>query len=150
MTVIFSKKCELGLQAVLFLSTLEPGITASAIDISRQMNVHKEFVAKVLQSLTSSGIVDSKKGKSGGFFLAKPASEIRLIDIVKAIDGLGVFENCVLGFPGCTINKPCPMHYKWGRIRDEAFAMLSTETLHDLNAATVEKIKSLNDKAKEA
>lgn len=149
MTVIFSKKCELGLQAVLYLSTLEQGKTASAIDISKKMNVPKEFVAKVLQSLTASGIVDSKKGKSGGFFLARPASDIRLIDIVKAIDGLSVFEKCVLGFPGCTIEKPCPLHYKWGRIRDEAFAMLSTETLKDLNESTIIKIKSLENKITE-
>ncbi len=149
MTVIFSKKCELGLQAVLYLSTLAQGETASAVDISRKMNVPKEFVAKVLQSLTASGIVDSRKGKSGGFFLARPASDIRLIDIVKAIDGLGVFEKCVLGFPGCTIEKPCPLHYKWGRIRDEAFAMLSTETLKDLNESTIIKIKSLEGRLTE-
>lgn len=149
MTVIFSKKCELGLQAVLYLSTLSPGKMASAIDISKEINVPKEFVAKVLQSLTNSGIVESKKGKSGGFYLAKPPAEIRLIDIVKSIDGLGVFESCVLGFPGCGHGKPCPVHSKWGKIRDEAFTMLSNETLEELSNATMEKIKSLSNTTKE-
>ncbi len=143
MTVIFSKKCELALQAVLFLSIKKDKTIYTASDISKEMKVPKEFVAKMLQILTESGIVGSKKGKNGGFYLAKRPSNIKLIDIVEAIDGLAVFNNCVLGFPGCSKEEPCPVHDKWGKLRDEAYKMLSTETLEQLKEKTVKKIISL-------
>ncbi len=143
MTVIFSKKCEIGLQSVLFLSTLGENETVNAQAVSRRVKQPKEFVSKVLQILTKSGIVGSHKGKNGGFFLAKPSKEIRLIEIVLAIDGNSIFNNCVLGFPGCSDDHPCPVHNTWGKLRDEAYKMLSSQTLAELKDATIEKITSL-------
>ena len=71
MTVIFSKKCEYGLQAVLFLAAKSIGDIVSADEIAKKLTIPKEFVSKILQSLTESGLVSSKKGKTGGFSLAK-------------------------------------------------------------------------------
>lgn len=143
MTVFFSKACELGLQAVLFLSIKKEKVIFNAEEVSKELKVPKEFVSKVLQILTNSGIVGSKKGKNGGFYLSKSASQIKLIDIVEAIDGLELFKSCILGFPGCSIEKPCPVHDKWGKLRDEAYKMLSDETLEQLKEKTVQKILSL-------
>lgn len=143
MTVIFSKKCELGLQAVLFLSVKKQNVIVSAIEISQELKVPKEFVSKVLQILTDSGIVGSKKGKNGGFYLAKRPANIKLIEIVEAIDGLALFNTCVLGFPGCSVAEPCPVHEKWGKLREEAYKMLSEETLEQLKGKTLNKILNL-------
>jgi Rrf2 family protein len=143
MTVIFSKRCELGLQAVLYLSTLKPEEAASAHAISRRLDVPREFVSKVLQTLTKSGIVGSRKGKSGGFYLEKDPNQVRLIDIVLAIDGLEVFHKCVLGFKGCSLEEPCPVHGKWGKLREDTYRMLSEETLAELRDKTAHKIDSL-------
>ncbi|MEW6652694.1 MAG: Rrf2 family transcriptional regulator [Bacteroidota bacterium] len=142
MTVIFSKACELGLQAVLFLSTKGEEVF-NAAEVSRELKVPKEFVSKVLQILTVSGIVGSRKGKKGGFYLNKRPAEIKLIDIVEAIDGLDIFKTCVLGFPGCSHETPCPVHDKWGKLREEAYQMLSEETLEDLKEKTKNKIMLL-------
>ncbi|MBN1301886.1 MAG: Rrf2 family transcriptional regulator [Melioribacteraceae bacterium] len=143
MTVIFSKKCEVALQAVLFLSTEEKGKLFNALEVSKRVKQPKEFVSKMLQVLTASGIIGSKKGKNGGFYLAKDPRNIKLIDIVEAIDGLEIFKTCVLGFPGCSEEKPCPVHNEWGKIRDETFRMLSEETLFDLEEKTINKLRKL-------
>ncbi|TAL67038.1 MAG: Rrf2 family transcriptional regulator [Bacteroidetes bacterium] len=151
MTVIFSKKCELALQAVLYLSVFNEDTYFTATDISKRLKIPKEFLAKILQSLAVHSIVVSKKGKSGGFTLGRPLNEIRLIDIVIAMDGLEMFHKCVLGFRGCTVEKPCPVHEKWGKLRDLAYKMLSDETLLDIREKSVDKIRSihsLNDYAK--
>ena len=144
MTVIFSKKCEIALQAVLFLSIKKQKRIYNASEISGELKIPKEFVAKMLQILTNSGIVGSKKGKSGGFYLAKSPSNIKLIDIVEAIDGLEVFHKCVLGFPGCSDSEPCPVHDKWGKLRDDALKMLSEETLEMLKEKTIKKIVNIS------
>lgn len=143
MTVIFSKKCEYGLQAVLYLASREPGSICTADEISDKLSIPKEFVSKTLQSLTESGIIESKKGKAGGFKLAKYPSHIKLIDIVGAIDGLGVFESCVLGFPNCSPDKPCPVHNTWGELRTKAYEMLSKETLDHFKELTLKKINNI-------
>ncbi len=143
MTVIFSKTCELGLQAVLFLSIKKEKRIFTASEVSKELKVPKEYVSKVMQILTDSGIIGSKKGKNGGFYLAKSPSNIKLIDIVEAIDGFEIFNNCVLGFPGCSNENPCPVHDKWGKLRDEAYKMLSSETLEQLKEKTLHKLVNL-------
>lgn len=143
MTVIFSKRCELGLQACLFLATQKAGSAFSSGMVSEKLKVPREFVSKVMQELTKFGIIASRKGKSGGFYLAKPAGEIRLIDIVGAIDGTEMFEKCVLGFPGCSPENPCPVHDQWGELRTRAYEMLSTQTLEELSQTAEEKIHNL-------
>ena len=143
MTVIFSKKCEYGMQAVLYLAAHQTGGVTRVDDIAAALKVPKEFVSKILQSLTASGIASSKKGKFGGFALAKDPSRIRLIDIVAAIDGLEMFESCVLGFPNCTPDTPCPVHDTWGELRTLAYNMLTEETLDKFKQKTINKIKTI-------
>lgn len=143
MTVFFSKKCEYALQAILLMAASEDDCVCPAEEISKKLNIPKEFISKILQSLTNSGLVESKKGKGGGFKLAKQPSKIKLIDIVEAIDGLESFNTCVLGFPNCSDKNPCPVHNKWGKLRSEALKMLSEENLESFKATTLKKIKSL-------
>ncbi|MGA7721160.1 MAG: Rrf2 family transcriptional regulator [Ignavibacteriaceae bacterium] len=145
MTVIFSKKCEYGLQAVLFLAAGQTGEVIPAEEIANKLNIPKEFVSKILQNLTESGLVYSKKGKSGGFALAKAPELIRLIDIIAAIDGLGIFNSCVLGFPNCSPQHPCPLHDKWGALRTNAYNMLTDQTLDQLKDSTLNKIAHLSE-----
>lgn len=143
MTVIFSKKCEYGMQAVLYLAAQEKGSLVSAEDISKVLKIPREFVSKILQSLRESGLISSSKGKSGGFTLAKDPARIKLIDVVSAIDGLEMFDSCVLGFPECSPTHPCPVHNTWGALRTQTYDMLTSETIDKLKDKTMNKIKSL-------
>ncbi len=143
MTVIFSKKCEYGLQAVLYLAAQPKASVIPSDEIAKKLGIPKEFISKILQSLTESGIVDSRKGKSGGFFLAKDPSKIRLIDIVAAIDGLSMFNSCVLGFPKCSPENPCPLHSKWGELRTRTYNMLTDETIDKFKESTLRKVSNL-------
>lgn len=143
MTVIFSKKCEYGMQAVLYLAAQEKGTLVSAEDISKVLKIPREFISKILQSLKESGLITSSKGKSGGFSLAKDASRIKLIDVVAAIDGLDMFDSCVLGFPECSPIHPCPVHNTWGTLRNQTYDMLTSETVDKLKEKTLSKISSL-------
>ena len=140
MTVLFSKKCEYGLQAILYMAAQEEDRICSAEEISNKLSIPKEFVSKILQSLTLNGIVESKKGKTGGFKLSINPSKIKLIDIVDAIDGLESFNSCVLGFSNCSPKNPCPVHKEWGELRNKAYEMLSSETIDKFKEKTLTKI----------
>jgi Rrf2 family protein len=129
MSSFFSKKCEYGLQAVLFLAAQDKSSLCSAEEISNNLNIPKEFTSKILQDLTEKGIIISRKGRVGGFKLAIDASQIKLIDIVAAIDGLDIFKNCVMGFHNCNQENKCIMHDEWHEILEKAFNVLSKETI---------------------
>jgi len=140
MTVLFSKKCEYGLQAILYMAAQEEDRICSAEEISNKLSIPKEFISKILQSLTLNRIVESKKGKTGGFKLSINPSKIKLIDIVEAIDGLESFNSCVLGFSNCSPKNPCPVHKEWGELRNKAYEMLSSETIDKFKEKTLTKI----------
>jgi len=143
MTVFFSKKCEYAIQAILLMSASENNSVHPSEEIAKKLNIPKEFISKILQSLTESGMIESKKGKAGGFKLAKHPSKIKLIDIVEAIDGLESFNSCVLGFPNCSADNPCPVHDKWGQLREKAYEMLSKENLEQFKEKTLDKINNI-------
>lgn len=141
MNSFFSKKCEYGLQAVLYLAVLDENYICSSEDISNKLSIPKEFTSKILQSLTESKIIESRKGKSGGFKLAKKANELKLIDVVIAIDGDEIFNNCVMGFTNCTKDKKCMLHDEWQGILNNAMNMLSRDTLDSFKNKMIDHLQ---------
>ena len=141
MNSFFSKKCEYGLQAVLYLAVLDENYICSSEDISNKLSIPKEFTSKILQSLTESKIIESRKGKSGGFKLARKANELKVIDVVVAIDGNEIFTNCVMGFTNCTKDKKCLLHEEWQGILNSAINMLSRNTLDSFKNKMIEQLQ---------
>lgn len=129
MSSFFSKKCEYGLQAVLYLAAQDKEPLCSAEEIAGKLNIPKEFTSKILQDLTEKGIITSRKGRVGGFKLSADASELKLIDIVEAIDGLDIFKNCIMGYQNCNGDKKCPVHNEWTKVVDQTYEMLSKQSI---------------------
>lgn len=81
-----------------------------AKDVAGRTGLPAPYLSKVLQSLAHAGILESLRGPHGGFRLARPAGEIRLSEVVAA---LNLLESgaCVMGFTECLSRlKPCPLH----------------------------------------
>ena len=111
--MIFRKTVGYALQTVIYLSTKPFKKPILQKEITNTLDIPHHYLGKILQSLTKSGLVGSKTGAFGGFYLVKPANKITLFDIVTLFEGSDYFENCVLGFPGCNDNTPCPVHKEW-------------------------------------
>jgi Rrf2 family protein len=124
MSLLFSRQCEYGLQAVLYLALKGEGEMTSIKELTAKLRIPYHFVAKILQSLTRKGFLTSLKGPTGGFALALPPKEITLFQIVEAIDGTDLIRRCVLGFPECSGENPCAVHETWGALREEIHQML--------------------------
>ena len=80
----------------------------------------------------------SYRGPAGGIALAKPASDISLIEIITALEGTDFFKGCILALPNCGDEAPCPLHEYWGKMRDELKDMFEQTSLAELG----EKIKN--------
>jgi len=129
MTVLFSRKCEYALQGLLYLAERQDLGNISADVIARDLSISREFISKTLQSLVKDGIVSSSRGKSGGFAQAQDPDTVSLLDIILIVDGNGVFESCVLGLPACGSDTPCPVHHKWGPLREASRNMLAETSI---------------------
>lgn len=138
--MILSQACVYAMRAAIYLASREEDDYVSIGTISDKLDISAYFLTKILQDLTKSGLLESLKGPRGGVRLKRPADEIHLIDVLEAVDGLGLVTECVLGLPGCGDSKPCPVHEEWAGVRDELCGMLEENTL----AGLAGKGKSLN------
>lgn len=100
-------------------------------ELAEAARVPRPFLAKVLQELAQKGLLRSKRGRTGGFSLGRPAREITLADVVLALDGSPTLERALPPLSG-------PADALLGSLRDEALRRLATTTLADL-AALVKK-----------
>ena len=84
---MLTNKGKYGLKALVHLAGLEPGRPALVSDIALQNGLPKKFLDTILGELRNAGFVQSKKGRGGGYVLARPAHQIRVGHVIRALDG---------------------------------------------------------------
>ena len=84
---MLTKKAKYGLKALVFLAGIEPGQTALVADIATANQIPKKFLDAILGELRNAGFVHSKKGKGGGYTLARTPEEIGVGNVIRALDG---------------------------------------------------------------
>lgn len=144
MPVIFSKSCEYAIQAVLYIAKRADTRPIHLKEMATALNIPLHFLSKILQTLVRYEVIQSYKGQNGGFVLARPATEIILNDIVLAIDGTAFLTHCVLGFPGCQDEHPCPVHEEWKAAKEVIHSMVTERTINDLGKDIHNKIHLLD------
>jgi Rrf2 family protein len=126
---MLSKACSYGLLAVMYVAKANRSSYVPIREICDELGISFHFLTKILQGLTQAGWLVSHTGPKGGVSLAKPASDISLLDIIHAIDGPQLFSECILGLPGCGHEKPCPMHTQWAATREDLKRMFRERNL---------------------
>jgi len=140
-----SARADYALRAAVELAAADGGhITAE--QLARAQHIPGKFLEAILTQLRRAGLVRSQRGPEGGFWLAKPASEIALADIIRAIDGqlVGVRgerpEN--IGYIGVAE----PLQSVWIALRANERAILEEVTLeHIATGRLPERIVELTD-----
>lgn len=131
---MFSKACEYGIKATIYIAMQSlQDRRVSLKEIAEKVDSPTAFTAKILHQLAKNDILDSAKGPTGGFQIEKKRIDnLKLADIVFAIDGESIYEGCGLGLDKCNANKPCPVHGKFVVIREELKQMLQNTSLFEL------------------
>lgn len=130
---MFSTSCHYGLQAMLYIamhSSKDKNVELKVI--AEEQDIPRHFLSKILQQLVKNNLLLSMKGPTGGFKLAKSSEDTTLIEIVAAIDGLGVFNKCGIGFKQCNDKNPCPIHDEYKKVRAEVENLFRSKNLQDL------------------
>src|SRR6201995_3943686 len=143
-----SARADYALRASIELaSATDSHVTADRI--ARAQQIPGKFLETILTQLRRAGLIRSQRGPEGGFWLARPANEISLADIIRAIDGplLGVRgeppEN--IEYPGAAE----PLQQVWIALRANERAILEEVTLGQIVAGELQRqLRRLNDDPK--
>src|SRR5215471_4739933 len=91
--MIYSRSAEYAIRSFAYLARIPNGKFAMVRHIAEEEKIPAHFLAKILQELTRKGLLRSNKGPSGGFSLRVPAEQIKLRDLVEAMDGPALAES---------------------------------------------------------
>ena len=135
---MLSSSSKYAINAVLYLAVhTHEHHKLRAKEVAEAIKLPPPFLAKLLQSLSRENIVSSTKGPRGGFYLTPEEQERRLIEVVKAIDGVEKIEECVLGLKRCSSEKPCPVHFSVQPLKQQFLRELEENSI----ATFADKVK---------
>jgi len=133
---MLNKKTQYAIKSLIFLAEHEPYTPVLISDIASKKKIPLKFLENILLELKKEGILESKKGKGGGYFLKIPANKIPLADIIRKIDGpiamlpcasLYFYERC----QNCD-EQNCGLHDIMIEVRDANLKILENKTVADL------------------
>ena len=123
---------EYAVRAVLFLASQPLGKISLISEISKVQDVPKSYLAKIMQHLVKVGLVNSRRGAKGGFFLARPADRITLRETIEAIEGPIYLNVCLIKKGECPRDEICPVHPVWREAQEKLFSVLESKTMAQL------------------
>jgi Rrf2 family protein len=126
-----STRARYGLRALLYLAEKEPGSAVSVREIAEQENVSADYLEHLLHAMKGAGLVESVRGATGGFRLAKPAGAIALKDIFKALDEKVEPVWCLEKGEACPRSGQCKSRPVWDRLGSLVETFLSDTSLAD-------------------
>ncbi len=131
-----TKQADYALRAVMYLAKLDEGYKASTKDIAAIQQIPPSFLAKIISQLSIAGLIQTSRGAHGGVALARPPSEVSIVDVVEAIDGPMTLNECTSSPQPCPFVKECPLHQTWCESRQELYEKLSNATFAPENLVT--------------
>ncbi len=103
-------------RVILHLASLEPGALVPIATIADRRLLPQPFVRRIVRRLAAAGLVETVRGNGGGIRLARPAAEISLLDVVRALEGEVVLNRCVDVPEACPLSESCPVQREWTRV----------------------------------
>jgi Rrf2 family protein len=130
-----TRQADYAIRAVRYLAKLEPDQKAATSTVAREMKIPPSFLAKIISQLSIAGLLRTSRGARGGVTLAHAAGEISMLDVVEAIDGPILLNECVGDPANCSFSDDCLVHPIWlevqeslvKRLRETRFDQLSVK-----------------------
>jgi Rrf2 family protein len=108
-----TRQADYAVRAVLYLAKIGPERRASTSQIAQEQQIPPSFLAKIVSQLSVAGLLQTSRGARGGVSLARAPEHISLLEVVEAIDGPILLNECVDDNGACTFGDGCPMRPVW-------------------------------------
>jgi Rrf2 family protein len=133
---MLSLTSQYGIRALIVLARRSGDAAMLVRDIAEEADIPPPYLFKVLRPLARAGIVSATRGSGGGYRLARPASEIRLVHVVEAIDPARVEPACIIGAHAeCSDLRPCSAHARWRKARAAYVRFLERTSIDEIGTA---------------
>ncbi len=138
---MLSKKTKYGLKALSYLASKKENTPVLISEIATSENISKKFLESILLSLKKSGILASKKGKGGGYYLSQNPDDIKVSSLIRILEGpiamlpcvsLNHYERC----NDCTNEEECSLNILMAEVRDSTLKILENKTLSDFKCGS--------------
>ncbi len=134
---MLSRKTKYGLKALIYIAKQDKSVPVLISEIAEKEHISKKFLETILLDLKKFGILGSKMGKGGGYYLLKDPKEIKVASIIRVLDGpiallpcvsLNFYEKC----DDCPSEETCALNKLMIQVRDNALSILEKQSLYDL------------------
>lgn len=135
---MLSKKTKYGLKALRYLAAQEDNRPVLIAEIAQSENISQKFLEAILLDLKKNGILSSKKGKGGGYYLLKDPKNISMASVIRILEGpiawlpcvsLNYYEKCV----DCPDEETCSLHRIMIEVRDNTLKVLENKSIMDMS-----------------
>ncbi|MDD5246939.1 MAG: Rrf2 family transcriptional regulator [Candidatus Omnitrophica bacterium] len=140
---LITRNTDYALRAICFVVNQE-GRVVTAGELVKKLRIPRPFLRKILQSLNREGILVSTKGSGGGFYLAKPAKEIDLLELIGIFQGHLTLNECLFKKLACPNVKTCKLKKRIDKIETMVLRELAK-----INVASLLSEERLNVKKKD-
>ena len=133
MNMTLSKRGDYVMRSAISLARAYPaGAPRKIREVVADTEVPQSFASQILADLVRAGLAMSKAGREGGYRLARPPSEISVLEVIEAAEGPLRAERCALGEGPCRWEKVCPLHETWTAATVALRELLARTTLAEL------------------
>jgi Rrf2 family protein len=129
-----TRAADYAVRVMIHLAGLPQGTRASRAQLAEAAECPEQFLSKVLQSLTRTGLVISHRGNTGGFELPESKAAVSILEIVEAVEGPVRLNVCLTSDRACARQSWCPAHMVWARAQEAMVNVLQNTTIRELAA----------------
>ena len=133
---MISQRAKYALRALLALAESQAGEPLMIAEISKRQSIPKKFLEQILLELKRAGIVDSRRGRLGGYVLARPPERVTFGEVLRLIDGPLALLPCLSKIAyrrcaDCSDEATCEVRRVFARVADTTREVLDSTTLAD-------------------
>lgn len=134
---MLSKKTKYAINALVYLAKQKDKVPTLISDIADKQNIPQKFLEAILLDLKKNGILASKRGKGGGYYMLKSAEEVNLADVMRLFDGSIAFIPCVThnyyeSCEECNNESICGIRDVFFEVRNKSVEILKRATLKEI------------------
>ena len=125
-----TRQADYAIRAIRYLARQGSSQRVATSTVAREMKIPPSFLAKIISQLSIAGLLHTSRGARGGVSLAHEPKEISVLDVVEAIDGPILLNECVGDPANCDFSDDCLVHPIWKEVQESLVKRLS-ETRFD-------------------
>jgi len=132
---MLSQTAEYALRAVLYVAQHGDRLVQVG-EMAQALRIPRNYLSKIVHVLARAGVLESTRGKSGGFRLAKAPDRLFVVQVVSRFDRLDEVRHCLLGRPQCSDRTACAAHTRWKEVAERVAEFFRETTVAELLQGT--------------